>query len=1404
MVEYVDLKRNFVPVGKDAEPDLTLGSMWGRKVGGWLEWSDLLDHSRVVLLAEASSGKSEEFKHTAAGLRAKGSLAFYSTIERLSAGRLGLGPAEQELIERWQTGAEKAWFFLDSVDEARLNQKKFNDALQNFSSLIGPALARASVLVSCRASDWKGNSDRTTILEVLPAPKAAPPAAVAEEADAALLDPIFERADRKPANGAVRQSDKTLPDILVVQLISLSHDQRRSLAQACGVTDLDAFLEAIDQRGLEVLAERPGDVIELAQYWQQKKCFGSLSEMTEHSVHSKLTELDRYRPDNSELSSVKAREGAERLAAALTFGKSFTLLAPGQEPDPSLAAGALDPSALLDGWTVSEVNALLRRGIFALSTYGRIRFHHRSTQEYLAGRWLSKLLAKGCPRSAVFSVLFSERYGVETVVPSLRPAAAWVAIDQSDIRDEIIRREPMLLLTMGDPAGLSEETKSRLLRHLAERHKAGEISDDSIDRRSMWMFSSPNLASAVRDAWKINDRPEFRADLVRLIDEGKIRGCIDLAAEIAGDDAARDYHRMVGLRALVSCDATAEIAKHSKSLLSKASQIGPRLAAGAAEILFPKFINVDQLLTIVEQSRQPRAHSVDGFAYAIDRIWDVCPPVQRANLIDGLAQLALSRPFVQDYQRVSRKHAELARHLGYIARQAVLTLGGEAPSSGLIQLLSIVERAERPPRMTEDDPPLNELVRQNSAIERGLYWHDVCEVREHSKCPVVRHWEVHFGGQPLWQLDREDLDWLQDDLKSRVNEDDRRVALSAIAHLLGDELKAWAPLLKSRIDKNKVLEQDLAEFLTPPKLHPSVVKYKGEETKRAKRRARDEEKAKKSWKDFRDELTKDPSRLSNRKFVESSKGISFLRNLSEWLHKRTGKDLREAVLNWKMLEPAFSPPVAVHYCAGMKLLWRITPPEGPVRSEGGGITTKWVSILSDAAIGIEAADAEDFASSLTDDEAERAALHAVLTEQGYPDWLDNVVARHSNVVPVVRDAFRSEWTAPENTPSYLIYRFAQRSAAIGPQLQSALFNIIVSEDAPVLNTLERGIEIVRNLKLSEEQSSNLKQLAGRKFDECSASDQARAIRWVALLFLLDVPEAARRLVRWLRAVNPAECRNRVALEALGALFGNRSPLVAVSLNEAPVEVIVQLLVLAYKEVRPEDDVVHEGVFSPGVRDNAEDARNALLKALIDIPGPEAHAAMVSLAARPEFRKRRIRFLELARRMAERDAEQSPWSTKELLAFEREYVSPIRTGHDLHRVAQQVLSEIVWDFGSGDASSRAVLETARDEDAVQEYLHEQFRLRAKDRYHVAREAEIAEGNMPDILLSAVGAPFAVAVEVKHGGKGWSTNELEASLRTQLAEDYLRPSERRHGIFVVSNHKSRDGSTRRQERNLASRK
>jgi hypothetical protein len=249
---YVDLKRNFVPVAEDAETDLAIGSLWGRKYGGWLDWPELLDHARVVLLAEAQSGKTEEFKHAAAGLRDGGRTAFYATIEQLADGRFSLSPAERALFDCWKVGSDRAWFFLDSVDEARLNRKKFDDALRHIASEIGPALGRASVLVSCRVSDWKGKSDRLTILDILPVPKPAPaPApAPADDRDAALLDPIFDRKEpEQPKRG---KEEKKKPDLLVIQLVTLTDEQRRSFAQANGVVDIDAFMEAIERQGLDV------------------------------------------------------------------------------------------------------------------------------------------------------------------------------------------------------------------------------------------------------------------------------------------------------------------------------------------------------------------------------------------------------------------------------------------------------------------------------------------------------------------------------------------------------------------------------------------------------------------------------------------------------------------------------------------------------------------------------------------------------------------------------------------------------------------------------------------------------------------------------------------------------------------------------------------------------------------------------------------------------------------------------------------------------------------------------------------------------------------------------------------------------------------------------------------------
>ena len=266
-------------------------------------------------------------------------------------------------------------------------------------------------------------------------------------------------------------------------------------------------------------------------------------------------------------------------------------------------------------------------------------------------------------------------------------------------------------------------------------------------------------------------------------------------------------------------------------------------------------------------------------------------------------------------------------------------------------------------------------------------------------------------------------------------------------------------------------------------------------------------------------------------------------------------------------------------------------------------------------------------------------------------------------------------------------------------------------------------------------------------------------------------------------------RKVFTIAVLGLLFGTHDPLIAGTLAGMPVSALKQLVLFAYQQISPEEDNVHEGSYTPDDRDDAEAARNGILKALIDSEGATAFEAMMQLATHRHMKSRRIRFRELARRMVERDADVTPWRPAEVLAFEREHTLPIKSGPQLYKLVQSIINEIGWEFDNADASARAVLETARDEKAVQEWLAAEIKNRAKGRYHASRESEVAEGNMPDVLISAVGALVEVAVEAKHGGKEWSTKQLEGSLRDQLAEDYLRPATRRYGVFVVTNHRRR---------------
>ena len=142
--------------------------------------------------------------------------------------------------------------------------------------------------------------------------------------------------------------------------------------------------------------------------------------------------------------------------------------------------GVLDPSDILTDWTPAERQTLLRRGLFDPATFGRVRFHHRSVQEYLAACRLRHLRKRGMSIRKLFRLLFGERYGLSVALPSTRPISAWLALWITDICRELVLREPEVLLTLGDPQSLPLDAKVDLLRSFVAAYGKGR---QQIDKR---------------------------------------------------------------------------------------------------------------------------------------------------------------------------------------------------------------------------------------------------------------------------------------------------------------------------------------------------------------------------------------------------------------------------------------------------------------------------------------------------------------------------------------------------------------------------------------------------------------------------------------------------------------------------------------------------------------------------------------------------------------------------------------------------------------------------------------------------------------------------------------------------------------------------------------------------------
>lgn len=300
-------------------------------------------------------------------------------------------------------------------------------------------------------------------------------------------------------------------------------------------------------------------------------------------------------------------------------------------------------------------------------------------------------------------------------------------------------------------------------------------------------------------------------------------------------------------------------------------------------------------------------------------------------------------------------------------------------------------------------------------------------------------------------------------------------------------------------------------------------------------------------------------------------------------------------------------------------------------------------------------------------------------------------------------------------------------------------------------------------------------------------DPATAPLWLAAWTGVSPGPAVDALEAQLFTAESVAARTSFAIEYLTRLLGSRHSRggVARGAFRTPAH-LKRLYLLMSADIRRADDIdrANKGAYSPGPRDDAQDAREHLASLLGEIPGKEAFLALSDISRDHPDEYMRPWFALQAKSRAETDAnaDAGAWSAGQLREF-YEVIERTPSNHQqLFELAVFRLSDLKDMLEQGDSSYARILATVKDEIEVRKFVGDWCRDHARGRYTVPQEEELADAKRPDLRWQGNGFDAPVPTELKLADN-WTGPELFDRLESQLAGDYLRDVRSNRGIYLL---------------------
>ena len=419
---------------------------------------------------------------------------------------------------------------------------------------------------------------------------------------------------------------------------------------------------------------------------------------------------------------------------------------------------------------------------------------------------------------------------------------------------------------------------------------------------------------------------------------------------------------------------------------------------------------------------------------------------------------------------------------------------------------------------------------------------------------------------------------------------------------------------------------------------------------------------------------------------------------------------------------------------------------------------------------------------ISHNEAEIAAHYSVCELNGFPNWFRAFSNEFPDIVDtVIEDELRWEIyeSSAEKPSTHILSALRYGDKEFKGRFKSILFELLLENEPANGFVLDHALSLILEGHLDVAFKKKVAELACERFEV--ATDKKRKFTWLIVLLCIGGVRGCELLKGWITGLPSEEEQKETMINFCSALTDHGNARFGLAVRDYErIEVLAELMPLIYQFVKVEEDVHHEGVYTPKVRDRAEQTRSNLLNVIFDTPGRLSYDVLMNLSktVSDNFLKDHIDYL--AKERAALDAEFEPWHGRNVAEFAESAEKQPQSETDLYELALVRLDELKMDIEDGDESEAALLQKLTKETEIRTVFANRLKKSSRLRYTVGSEEELADASRTDIRLNAPQIPSPVPIELKIADK-WTLAELRERMENQLIRQYMRIS--RYGIFLV---------------------